>query len=71
MQGIVDLKQMPVADKFILMEQLWDDLSQDIYADDLIPNWHLDILKKRELNKDSKFISLETLKQNLQNLVKS
>lgn len=65
MQGIVDLKQMPVADKFILMEQLWDDLSQDIYADDLIPNWHLDILEKRELNKDSKFISLEELKQNL------
>ena len=72
MTMIMDTKELNMTDKFILLEQLWDDMSQN--ADDarFTPNWHLDILndlEAKEKESQLKFSDFDDAKKRLQSLV--
>lgn len=63
-----ELKKMNITDKFTMMEQLWEDMSENIEDDRFSPNWHLDILNEREKNienNSSKFDDLDDVKKRL------
>lgn len=71
MQNLLNIEQLNTSEKFIVMEQLWDSLSTT-NANELTPNWHLEVLKNRELkasNSDN-FIDIEDSKKLLKNLIK-
>ncbi len=71
MQNLLIVEQLSTSEKFIMMEQLWDSLSTT-NANELTPNWHLEVLKNRELkasNSDN-FIDIEDSKKLLKNLIK-
>lgn len=71
MQNLLIVEQLTTSEKFIMMEQLWDSLSTT-NANELTPNWHLEVLKNRELkasNSDN-FIDIEDSKKLLKNLIK-
>lgn len=64
--SILDLGKMDTAQKFIVLEELWEDLSQNLEDERFTPDWHLDILKEREQKMQSteaKFYSMQELKQ--------
>ena len=62
-----DIKNMNTQEKFLVMEEIWDSLNdQDLR--EFTPNWHLDILEKREIQSD--FIDLEESKKTLKKLLK-
>lgn len=68
MQLSLDIKNMNITDKFIILEQLWEDMSKNVDEDRFTPKWHLDILEKREENIKngiSKFNDLTEVKQRL------
>ena len=46
---IMNTKQLNMTNKFILLEQLWDDLSQNVEDDRFTPNWHLEIGQNRTM----------------------
>jgi len=46
--SILNLKNMTTAQKFMAMEELWEDMSKNVSSDELTPQWHLDILDERE-----------------------
>lgn len=67
METVVDLKRMSTADKLRLIENLWQNLSED---DSLLasPSWHADVLQERErltASGEEVFIDWETAKQQL------
>ena len=66
--SILNLENMQTKDKFIALEELWADLSKNVDEKELTPNWHLDILDKREKNTD--FQPLDEAKKQLQSLLK-
>ncbi len=69
--AILNLKKLNRSEKFIAMEELWDDISKDAYDDRLSPKWHLSILKTREKKYkegDSKFFSLNEVEIEYLNL---
>ena len=47
MKTELPLAQMTVAEKLIVMEALWADLSERA-ADDAVPAWHAQVLAERE-----------------------
>ena len=55
-----DIKNMNTQEKFLVMEEIWDSLN-DKDLREFTPNWHLDILEKREIQTD--FIDLEESKK--------
>ncbi len=65
MKAIVDLQDMTLADKMILMEELWADLSRkDIPS----PPWHGEVLAERDrliASGEEQFIDWETAKKQL------
>lgn len=68
MQLSTEIKQMNMSDKFAMMEMLWDDMSQNISHSGFTPQWHLDILEKREKdisNKDATFHDIADVKERL------
>jgi len=70
--SILDLKNMTKAQKFMAMEELWEDMSKNVNSEDLTPQWHLDVLEKREKriqNGDLKFFTFEEAEERLQRLV--
>ena len=72
MTMIMDTKQLNMTDKFILLEQLWDDMSQNAEDDRFTPNWHLEILndlEKKEHNNQLEFSNHEDSKIRLQSLL--
>ena len=72
MTMIMDTKQLNMTDKFILLEQLWDDMSQNAEDDRFTPNWHLEILndlEKKEHNNQLEFSNFEDSKIRLQSLL--
>lgn len=42
-----DLAKMPISEKIQLMESLWESLSNDPLAAEVVPAWHGDVLAKR------------------------
>ena len=58
-----EIKKMPVKEKLILMEEIWDSLRSDEIES---PSWHNDIISERQRKierGEAKFISIEKLKQ--------
>ncbi|MEA2050657.1 MAG: acyl-protein synthetase [Campylobacterota bacterium] len=71
MQLSEDLKQLNMTDKFIILEQLWEDMSKNIEDDRFTPKWHLDTLdgiEKKEQNDQLKFSDFEDAKERLHSL---
>ncbi len=67
MEAAVDLARMSTADKLRLMENLWQNLSQDDSAV-VSPSWHADVLQERErltASGEEAFIDWETAKEQL------
>lgn len=57
-----EIKKMPVKDRLILMEEIWDSLKSDNLDS---PSWHMDILRERKQkikNGEAEFISIDELK---------
>ena len=70
--SVLNLKNMNINEKFIAMEELWEDISKNINTAELTPNWHIDILdelERKEENGTLKFSSLEQSKERLNTLV--
>ena len=70
--SVLNLKDMNINEKFIAMEELWEDMSKNINASELTPNWHIDILdelEQKEENGTLKFSSLQKSKERLNTLV--
>lgn len=62
-----DIQNMNTQEKFLIMEEIWNSLNhQDLK--EFTPNWHLDILEKREIQSD--FIDIEETKKALRSLLK-
>jgi len=69
--SILNLKNMTTAQKFMAMEELWEDISKNVSSDKFTPQWHLDILNEREKkvqNGEAKFQSIEDVKKEFRNL---
>jgi len=72
MQLPKDLKQLNMTDKFIMLEQLWEDMSNNVEDNRFTPTWHLDILnklEKKEKDNTLKFSDFQENKKRLQSLV--
>lgn len=72
MTMIMDTKQLNMTDKFILLEQLWEDMSQNVEDSRFTPDWHLEILNEietKEANNQLKFFDFEDSKIRLQSLL--
>ncbi len=66
--SILNLEAMSTSEKFMAMEELWEDISKDIDTDELTPQWHLDILDEREKRVQSgetKFENFDNVKKEL------
>lgn len=51
----LNIEALNTQQKFMILEEVWDSLKSD-NAKELVPNWHLEVLKKREQKED--FIDL-------------
>jgi len=63
--------EISMQEKFIMMEELWENMSHNTENNGFTPDWHLDVLANREENiKNSKssFGDLESAKKRLQKL---
>jgi len=59
-----EIKNMPIKEKIILMEEIWDTLSYD-EAEINSPAWHKEVLDERKKliqNGKTKFVSINELK---------
>jgi len=68
----LDYNQMPISEKFMMLEELWENMSHDATQNGFTPEWHLDTLQQREQNiknGKSRFTDLENAKSRLQKLV--
>ncbi|MDD5372028.1 MAG: addiction module protein [Sulfurimonas sp.] len=68
----LDLHKMSISDKFLMMEELWEDLSQNASANGFSPQWHYDELMKRERkvqDGELKFSALSEAKKRLKNSI--
>jgi len=64
--------QMAISEKFILLEELWENMSCDANQKGFTSEWHLEVLSQREINIQegkSTFSDLEDAKSRLQKLV--
>lgn len=72
MSPALNLDYMNISDKFLLLEKLWENMSQDVLQKGFSPKWHLDELSRRELNIEnnkSKFNDFEDTKARLHKIV--
>ncbi len=63
-----DIKNLNLTDKFIVLEELWEDMSKNVDESRFSPSWHLDVLEDREQKiKDgtAKFHDLDEVKKRL------
>lgn len=68
----IDYSQMLMSEKFVMLEELWENMSNDATQNGFTPQWHLDELEKREeniKNRKSTFSDLEDAKSRIQKLV--
>ncbi len=62
------LDQLSMSDKFMMMEELWTNMSQNLSDNSFSPKWHLDELEKREdrvLSGEANFSNLVDVKKRL------
>ena len=67
----LNYNEIPMQEKFIIMEELWENMSHQAEDNGFTPDWHLDVLANREKNiqnSQSTFSNLENVKERLQNL---
>ncbi|RLA06176.1 MAG: addiction module antitoxin RelB [Gammaproteobacteria bacterium] len=43
-----EFDKINIADKFQIMEDLWQNLSQNAHDNGFSPQWHIDVLEQRE-----------------------
>ena len=46
--SILNLNNMTISQKFMAMEELWEDMSKNLNNESLTPEWHKTVLKERE-----------------------
>jgi len=71
MTAPLNYEEISMEEKFIIMEELWENMSHQAEDNGFTPDWHLDVLANREKSiKDSQsgFSDLETAKERLQKL---
>ncbi len=71
MRVLLNYDEIPMQEKFIIMEELWENMSRQAKDKGFTPDWHLDVLTNREKNiqnSQSYFSDLETAKERLQKL---
>ncbi len=71
MQLPLELDSMATADKFLIMEELWQDLSANASKQGFSPKWHIELLSTRDKKiKEGKstFSNITEVKQRLQKL---
>jgi len=69
--SILNLEEMSTREKFMAMEELWEDMSKNVYTKELTPQWHLDVLDEREKEVEEgkvKFESFDDVKKELVDL---
>ena len=68
MSTIEQIRRLPLQDKLLVMEALWDDLSRHSREVE-VPQWHKDVLDERErlLNAgEARFIDWEVARQEIE-----
>ena len=63
--------EMPIQEKFIMMEELWENMTHQAKENGFTPQWHLDVLANREeniKNSESSFSDLDSAIERLQKL---
>jgi hypothetical protein len=71
MTAPLNYNEIPMQEKFIIMEELWENMSHHAEDNGFTPDWHLDVLANREKNiqnSQSTFSDLESAKERLQKL---
>ncbi|MFP4487282.1 MAG: addiction module protein [Campylobacterales bacterium] len=71
MQPSLDIKNLSLSDKFVILEELWEDMSKNVNENRFTPQWHLDTLAQREeniKNGSSKFNRIDDVKKRLTSL---
>jgi hypothetical protein len=71
MTAPLNYDEIPMQEKFIIMEELWENMSHQAEDNGFTPDWHLDVLANREKkiqNSQSTFSNLESAKERLQKL---
>ena len=72
MTAPLNYDEISMQDKFVMLEELWENMSHTASDNGFTPQWHLDTLASREErieNESSSFSSLEDAKERLQKLV--
>ena len=68
MSALQQIRRLPLHDKLLVMEALWDDLSRNTREVE-VPQWHKDVLDERErlLNAgEARFIDWEVARQEIE-----
>ncbi|MDQ7043505.1 MAG: addiction module protein [Sulfurimonas sp.] len=71
MTAPIKYDEIPMQEKFIIMEELWENMTHNAEDNGFTPQWHLDVLVNREKNiknSESSFSDLESAKRRLQKL---
>lgn len=71
MSVCIKYDEISMQDKFIMMEELWENMTQNAQDNGFTPQWHLKTLASREdgiENSKTSFDDLENAKQRLQKL---
>ena len=71
MQTSLNLDQMAIDEKFMILEQIWENLSANATAQGFSPKWHMDILAERERRVEegtATFHDISEVKKRLQKL---
>ena len=66
-----NLTNLSISEKFLMLEELWEDLSKNAQNAGFTPSWHMDILESREnsvKNNNSKFDNFSNVKERLTKL---
>ena len=66
--SVLNLNNMTTSQKFMAMEELWEDMSKNINDDSLTPQWHKTVLNEREkqiASGQAKFENFDDAKQEL------
>ena len=67
----INYEEIPISEKFTILEELWANMSNDASQNGFTPQWHLDELLQREnsiSDSTSSFSDLEDAKTRLQKL---
>jgi len=71
MQTSLNLDQLPIDEKFMILEQIWENLSANATAQGFSPKWYMDILAERERSVEegsATFHDISKVKKRLQKL---